>query len=239
VNAATTARRLGRRLLPARAKALAYRLNIAQKLIALEPTTTADVIRESTHHIDPARIDLYKNSLNWPFRAVLTQAVVDLGATSALELGCHVGPSLMLLGRRVPGIQLEGVEVNAQLAEEARRWLAELPNVVIHNADLRTFLRERASASIDCVFAGYTLSLVGPEDLDRTLADCWRVARKGVVLAENQAIDGLPEAKLAFEWRHDYRKAWARVAPDAVVTLLPVTQVSRLNAVIVARRADA
>ena len=56
----------------------------------------------------------------------------------ALELGCGVGTALLCLGRRVPGLDLHGVEIQPDYADLARRNTAEnaIP-AVIHTADLR------------------------------------------------------------------------------------------------------
>ena len=52
---------------------------------------------------------------------LLAAAVAALPGQSVLELGCGVGVALLALGRRVPGLDLVGVERMAGYAELAQR----------------------------------------------------------------------------------------------------------------------
>lgn len=57
---------------------------------------------------------------------------------TVLELGCGAGTALLCLGRRVPGLVLHGLEVQADYADLARRNAAEngIP-ASIHDGDIR------------------------------------------------------------------------------------------------------
>ncbi len=52
---------------------------------------------------------------------LMAAAVPARSGDSVLELGCGVGTALLCLGARVPGLQLEGLEVQAGYAALARR----------------------------------------------------------------------------------------------------------------------
>lgn len=78
---------------------------------------------------------------------LLAASIAARAGQSVLELGCGVGTAALCLGRRVPGLALTGVEVQADYADLARRNAAanDLPVQVI-TADLRVLpadLRQR------------------------------------------------------------------------------------------------
>lgn len=239
----SVARRAARALLPVPVRALAYRLNIAQRVMALAPLETQDVVTAAAGRLDrddlASRLGIYRESLGWPFRQVLVDAVTAFHPSSVLEVGCHVGPNLRLLAERDPAMVCRGVEVNPQIAAAAREWLWDLPNVVVETGDLRACLRAQATSSVDVVYSSYAMAYISPADLPETLRDCWRIARRAVVLMEPQTIGRQRPAQLLLEWRHDFRELLRLVAPDATVTLTPLLRSQRrrrLNALLVAAR---
>jgi len=79
---------------------------------------------------------------------LLAASVAAVPGQAVLELGCGVGVALLCLGRRVPGLALTGVELQAEYAALARRnAVANGIAAEIHQADLTALpasLRRRA-----------------------------------------------------------------------------------------------
>lgn len=151
--------------------------------------------------------------------AVLLAASIPASpGQSILELGCGVGTAALCLGRRVAGLDLTGVELQADYAAFARQNAAlnALPLAVIEAdirqlpADLRQrrfdhvmmnppyFDRDSGTAAAD---PGRDLALGGPAPLADWLATgARRLAPKGY-LTVIQRIDRLPEVITALQGR--------------------------------------
>lgn len=75
---------------------------------------------------------------------LLAAAVPARAGESALELGCGVGTALLCLNARVPGLDLNGVEVLPDYAELARRNAGDAARIITADlTDLPQDLRQR------------------------------------------------------------------------------------------------
>ncbi|WP_420005148.1 tRNA1(Val) (adenine(37)-N6)-methyltransferase [Arenibacterium sp. LLYu02] len=84
----------------------------------------------------------------------LASAVPARAGQSVLELGCGAGQAMLCLGRRVPGLSLTGVELQAPYADLARRNAAanDLAATVVE-ADLASLPSDLRQQSFDHVIA--------------------------------------------------------------------------------------
>jgi tRNA1(Val) A37 N6-methylase TrmN6 len=88
------------------------------------------------------RLEQPAEGLRAAIDAVLLAAAIPARAPEAvLELGCGTGAALLCLAARVPGLALHGVELDAGLAEMARRNAAGLGASIV-TGDIRGALPE-------------------------------------------------------------------------------------------------
>ncbi len=93
---------------------------------------------------------------------LLAACIPAKAGDTVLELGCGVGTALLCLGRRVPGLNLNGVELQPDYAELARMNASENGlNARIENADIRHLPESVAQKQFSHVFAN-------PPYFDRT-----------------------------------------------------------------------
>jgi SAM-dependent methyltransferase len=165
------------------------------------------------------------------------QAIESLpGVQSVLEIGCGPGANLRAWRAAHPEWVLLGVDVNPAAVRWCQRQFAGDRDVVLACED---YLTSPWLPMADVVVSCYSLAYVDPAALDGMLAKCWRSARRGLVLAEPMAGDGLPVGPCAAEqeeWRHDYAEALWRVGARQLITWPVTPPADRLNALVVARK---
>lgn len=84
----------------------------------------------------------------------LAASVPARAGQRVLELGCGVGTAALCLGRRVPGLELAGVEIQADYADLARRNAKENKiNLTVHTADLTDLPSDLKKQHFDHVIA--------------------------------------------------------------------------------------
>ncbi|MFN3664021.1 tRNA1(Val) (adenine(37)-N6)-methyltransferase [Yoonia sp.] len=149
---------------------------------------------------------------------LLAASIVAKPGQSVLELGCGVGTAILCLGRRVPGLDMTGVELQPDYANLARHNAKanDLPLNVI-TADLRALpaeLRQRRfdhvimnppyfnrGAGTSAIDPGRDTALGGDTPLTDWLdIGARRLAPKGY-LTLIQRIERLPEALIALQGR--------------------------------------
>jgi len=136
--------------------------------------------REIEHHRDIA--DRAEVIWNWDSPSGRRRAdrrariFVERGGLSpgrlALELGCGTG---IFLEKVAPaGARVVGLDLSADLLSRARARLAGVPNVALHRGDAEHL--PYAASSFDAVYGSSVLHHL---DLDRALAEVFRVLRPG------------------------------------------------------------
>lgn len=185
--------------------------------------------------------ETYDMSASEPSRDWAIEGVLSFGpdVRTVLELGCHCGPLLKRLAA-LPGMTAAGLDVNTAAVCAAR--LAGLDAVV---GAIPEALLSYPAKSVDVIVTSYCLAYIAPEDLPWTLAECLRIARRGLVLVEESAGPGVPVAahqnKSYCDWRHEYLDAiesavrlLGKAAPAVTMTRTRKEAVGCVNAVIVA-----
>ena len=177
----------------------------------------------------------YRDSWDRPHRRLLVDLVVRFEpVSSVLELGCHAGPNLRLLGKRFPDARITGTDVNLPAIEAARQSLAELSNVTANHSDLRSELVSLDDNSVDCIVSCFALAYVDPEEIGDVLGHAWRAARKALILMEPHP--GPDQTAEQSGWRHDYATLLKRAGCPYVRTepLELDNRAGELNAVTIA-----
>ena len=143
-----------------------------------------------------------------------------------LEVGCHTGQNLMLLGRQMPTVQFTGVDINPRFVATGRTWCARdgLDNVRLDVAaadDLRRF----GEREFDLTFTDATLIYLGPDKIERALQEIVRVTRRAVLFNEwglDHAESGETSRWYGRHWVHNYRSLMRPYARDAEIRVVPV-----------------
>lgn len=155
----------------------------------------------------------------WPFASVL-------------EVGCNAGVNLRMIRERWPDVAVSGTDV----CPEALAVLGEqLPAARVLPGDLRAVLPILPSREYDVVLSCYCLTYIEPDELPEVMADLRRIVRKGLVLAEPQALGRSTRIDLPFpEWVHDYGAHFGVGWSTRRTMIEP--PVDRLNAILTAWR---
>jgi SAM-dependent methyltransferase len=175
----------------------------------------------------PAAVRRGFDNLTHPHRRLIVEHVSALAPWAGiLEVGCGYGPNLYHLAQRFPHAVLRGIDINRHSVAlgNARLQEAGLANVrlVAGRAD---DLRQFAGGAFDIVLTNALLMYVGPDRIDRAVAEMLRVARRYLVLVEQHRQDDESRGAGRFEsglWRRNYAVLLQRLAPDDRVEIRKV-----------------
>ena len=194
-------------------------------------------------------IATYKNSLQTRHRGVISHIVGALGAASIVEVGCHCGPNLIRLATDHPTLtQLAGVDISQEAIEAGNIWAASLglsDRIQLVTGRIPDASQTLVDRCVDVVLSCYSLAYQAPDDLDATLWEMGRLARKAVILAEPMTDKPRSESFRTLqgyqEWAHNYQaaRAWLSTWKDMTIALYDVSPaVDRLASVLVATRTE-
>jgi SAM-dependent methyltransferase len=171
-----------------------------------------------------AWVERYWDDYRSPRRDMIVEAIRENFGTpkSVLDVGCNAGPNLRRMFEEFPACVLSGFDVNAEAIEYARSRFTQMGS----KAELwiGTFddeLSRLPADTFDLVISSFALAYVPPRDMPRILADCVRIAQRGLVLAEPQPFDAKrPEGVLSGtpDWCHDYRRLLEEIGVTRVET---------------------
>lgn len=152
--------------------------------------------------------DLIYDGIGKDYRAEATEVAALVrdrrpGARTLLDVACGTGAHLLHLQH---DFAVAGVELSAHMADRARR---RLPDVAVHEGDMRLFDLGQRFDVVTCLFSsiGYART---PEDLDRALASMTRHLEPGGVLVVDAWLT--PEA-----WTDGHVGADAATEPGRAV----------------------
>lgn len=189
-------------------------------------------------------VNNYKNSTGHRHRTLISQIVGEIAPVNVLELGCHCGPNLMRIAADHPGVTCAGLDVNADAIAAGMQWVAQATlrdriEMAVGRAPQAT--EKFPDGAFDVVLTCYTLAYIAPADLDATLYEVGRLAKRAVILAEPQQLEGdVPQVRASMsgytEWQHNYQiaKQWAKTLRHRRARIVPVVpHVDALNAILV------
>lgn len=149
-------------------------------------------------------IDDYWGSQEHSHRPLIIEALdrikESVGLDSLLEVGCNCGPNLSQINSKFPEVKLWGVDIN----EDAVKRASMLSGVTVRVANFNKKLPFEDN-SFDVVLADAVLMYVSPEQIQKTLKEINRVAKKAVIV-----VDWFDESKLGVlrdgHWARNYTK---------------------------------
>jgi ubiquinone/menaquinone biosynthesis C-methylase UbiE len=189
----------------------------------------------------------YQRSLQARHRTQIAAIIETLRPTTILEVGAHCGPNLVRLAQQYPWIeQLSGIDVNTEAIAAGQQWVTQLglsERIELTHGRVPGLTEGLSTGCVDLVLSCYALAYIAPPDLDATLWEMGRLARRAVLLAEPYVTTGTAQWNGAMtgyrEWAHDYRAAapWLSTWRDLTIRIDPVEPpVDRLNGILVAVR---
>lgn len=155
-------------------------------------------------------IKSYRNSMDHPHRQILIDIISKHNPLSILEIGCNCGPNLYLLGKKFPGAEIRGVEINPLAVQKGNEWLEQdgISNVKILDGKAGE-LRQFQDKSFDIVFTDAVLIYIGPDKIKEVIMDLVRITSCALILVEwhiedkRKDPDGLGLYYLG-NWKRDY-----------------------------------
>lgn len=130
-------------------------------------------------------IDGYWNSVTHPHRELLVQSISKFNPGSILEIGCNCGPNLYLLAKKYPDAKITGIDINPKAVEQGNELFKKegLKNVTLIACKADEISRF-ADNNFDVVFTDAVLIYFGTDIIKNTIADIFRISKKGIVLFE-------------------------------------------------------
>jgi ubiquinone/menaquinone biosynthesis C-methylase UbiE len=140
---------------------------------------------------------------NHPHRQMLSQILKNLHFLSLWEVGCGAGANLMQIFKTLPGKQIGGSDINPDAIESCRTTFIGGRFHVEPNDDILL-----SDKSVDLILSDANLIYTDSKDIEKTLKELVRVARRYIVLCEFHEPSRIKRWKL--RWKtgynaHDYK----------------------------------
>ncbi len=121
----------------------------------------------------------FQESASEPHRQFVIQTIASRCPFSVLEIGCNAGVNLYLLSRLMSRATLHGLDINVEAIREGQERFQRLgvSNIMLGVGRADDLTRYDAG-SIDVVFTDAALMYIGPDKIDRAVAEIVRVAGK-------------------------------------------------------------
>lgn len=144
---------------------------------------------------------LQRNQIDPASRKLFWQSVVEYcQPASMLEVGCNRGHNLVAIQQLQPGIDVHGVDINAQAIEQARQQGIEAQlSTAVGIAGLYE------AGSMDLVFTAGVLIHIAPADLEATMRAIIATSGRYVMAIEYESAE-----EEEVEYRGHAGKLWRR-----------------------------
>lgn len=174
----------------------------------------------------------YWDSISHSHRSLLLEKLSNHSPKSALEIGCNCGPNLYLLARKLPDIEIRGVDINRRAIQKGNELLA---SAGISNVKLSTGkadnLEQFQDKSFDIIFTDAVLIYIGRDKIKRVVQEMLRVARRALVFVEWHSF-GAPDKKdphgLGFYrfgcWERDYVALLRQFIPEEQISITKINE---------------
>ena len=147
---------------------------------------------------------LDSNNKIHPHRTLLLKKIIQTNPiNSILEVGCANGINLRMINKKIPGITLEGFDINKKALNEG---VNELKKEKIKNVKLK-YLRAKDLYlydfnKFDVVFCDAVLMYIGSNNINKTIKEMVRISKKSVIICE-QHTNG--KSFYNDKWIHNYK----------------------------------
>lgn len=146
--------------------------------------------------------------------------------TSALEIGCGYGPNVQLLATKFNNVEVVGLDINSHSVQLGTNKLSELgiekARLVIGKAD---DLSQFDDQQFDVVFTDATLLYIGPDKIDKVIAEMKRVCRQALICMElhrpcfsHENSEGISTFTPS-GWVRDYHQLLSRFFPSNSISI--------------------
>jgi SAM-dependent methyltransferase len=125
-----------------------------------------------------------------PSRAAIAEEVAKLEGSSLLEVGVHAGPTMWAIAQRKKFERLAGTELSETVLDFTRGTLPAALGQPVELVQAAADSLPFPDNSFDIVCTCMVLVCIGPNDIERSLAEMLRVSRRYIVLGEPFSGEG-------------------------------------------------
>ena len=147
--------------------------------------------------------DIDLNTEIHPYRKLLLKKITQLNSfNSILEVGCANGLTLRMIDKKIPGIDLEGIDINKKFLSEGVNILKRenISNIRLKYQNAKN-LGSYDTGQFDVVFCYSVLMYIGSNNVNQVLEEMVRISKKSVIIAE-QHTNG--NSFYDDKWIHNY-----------------------------------
>ena len=138
-----------------------------------------------------------------PHRKLLLKKIIQTHSIdSILEVGCANGINLRMINKKIPGITLEGFDINKKALREGVNILKRenITNIKLKHQSAKN-LGSYDTGRFDVVFCDAVLMYIGPNNIKQSLKEMVRISKKSVIICEQHTKgNSFYEDK----WIHNY-----------------------------------
>ena len=138
-----------------------------------------------------------------PRRKILLNKLTHLNLiNSILEVGCANGINLRMINKKIPGIELEGFDINKKALSDGVNILKRenISNITLKHQSAKN-LGSYDTGQFDVVFCDAVLMYIGPNNINQALKEMVRISKKSVIICE-QHNNG--NSFYEDKWVHNY-----------------------------------
>ena len=144
--------------------------------------------------------DENESNYNHEYAKFICDLATSLRATSVLEIGCNSGNDL----REFPkNFELHGIDINEHALEIGRR---KLDSVKFQNGSILNIPYD--DSSIDFIFTHYLLNYIPEQEMEKAIAELFRVSKKYILTCELFDENESPIKGEIKSWKRNVYKRW-------------------------------
>lgn len=151
-------------------------------------------------NFDGSWLSGYIDSIDHPHRDLITDVIGKLPSRSLLEVGCSIGPNLILCNALFKGMKLAGIDVSEVSIKHAKGLKYSFDLKVASVMDIPFDDDE-----FDVVLADAVLMYVPPDDIEYAISEMSRVAKKAIVVVDWHDRSRLGVVK-NYHWARNYER---------------------------------
>jgi ubiquinone/menaquinone biosynthesis C-methylase UbiE len=143
------------------------------------------------------------NADTHPHRKFLLNKLTHLNLiNSILEVGCANGINLRMINKKIPGIELEGFDINKKALSEGVNILKRknITNIRLKHQSAKN-LGSYDTGQFEVVLCDAVLMYIGPNNIKQVLKEIVRISKKSVIICE-QHTNG--NSFYDDKWIHNY-----------------------------------